>query len=190
MYSYKLFTDKISRILKSLVSSFDPASVETKEDSIVKSKEVIIHVEEIQFIAFLRALRIADLSCLKANSTFDLESLEKCMEYPQPSSILSFEIQVDGSKIEDFTIEAFLNGKKQKICKKTENFDPAKDKCSWKHFSDSSLSAMQTDSYSNLCRFGTDYPMDSTKLLMVYSLFGLMIFVMILGSIALIMSIE
>ena len=97
---------------------------------------------------------------------------------------------MDGSKVDDFKVEAFLNGKKQKICKKTENFDPEKDKCSWKHFSDTSLSAMQTDSYTNLCRFGTDYPMDSTKLLMVYSLFGLMIFIMILGSIALIMSIE
>ena len=112
------------------------------------------------------------------------------MEYPWPSSILSFEIEAEGSKLDDFKIQVFLNGKKQKICKKSENFDPSKDECTWRHFSDTVLPSMQTDSYTNLCRFGTDYPMDSTKLLMVYSLFGLMIFVMILGSIALIMSIE
>jgi len=56
-------------------------------------------------------LKIADLSCLKPNTMFDLQALYNCKEYPQPSSILSFEIEVEGSKIEDFKISLFLNGK-------------------------------------------------------------------------------
>ena len=75
MYSYKLFTDKISRILKSLVTSFDPSSDKNSDDSLMENREVTIHVEEVQFIAFLKALKIADLKCLKSNSGFDLDTL-------------------------------------------------------------------------------------------------------------------